>query len=220
MTLKQDNTELIDSYLQNEMSAEDKKRFEGLLSDPQQTLSDITNLQNEMELQQEIILAIRSRGLKEMLQRHERQKKIRRRLLYASSSTLTLLLAACVTLVLFLRPMAQIMHKESLFYAANLSSTSLVRDAQSPIQLVGNAEMFISKNQWSEANSIAKDVMKQTKNSSDEQLVQCYYDAEWLHLQCLMHFNRPIQAKRLLNKIADSESTHNKEARQILDKLK
>ena len=62
------NTELIDRYLRNELTENEKKQFEGLLSASDKSLEG-KNLNDEMELQKEIIMAIQARGLKECLQK-------------------------------------------------------------------------------------------------------------------------------------------------------
>ena len=59
------NQEQIDKYLAGQMTEDEKLQFERLLS------ADDSSLRDEMELQKEIILAIRRRSLKEMLQGEE-----------------------------------------------------------------------------------------------------------------------------------------------------
>lgn len=72
MKIKNTNTELIDRYLFNELSEEERREIEGLLSAQDSSFEDRTKFQEEMNLQKEIIHAIRERGLKELLQEEER----------------------------------------------------------------------------------------------------------------------------------------------------
>ena len=58
------HTDLIDRYLRNELTENEKKQFEGLLSASDKSLEG-KNLNDQMELQKEIIMAIQARGLKE-----------------------------------------------------------------------------------------------------------------------------------------------------------
>ena len=61
------NTDLIDKYLRNELTEDEKKQFERLLSTSSESLGD-KDLASEVDLQKEIIIAIQARGLKECLQ--------------------------------------------------------------------------------------------------------------------------------------------------------
>lgn len=65
-----DRTDKIDDFLLGKMSEKEKNEFEKLLSGGDTSL-DSKQLKQEMELQEDIILAIKERGLKEMLQKEE-----------------------------------------------------------------------------------------------------------------------------------------------------
>ena len=71
------HTDLIDRYLRNELTENEKKQFEGLLSASDKSLEG-KNLNDEMELQKEIIMAIQARGLKECLQKKETEIRAKR----------------------------------------------------------------------------------------------------------------------------------------------
>ena len=64
-----ERTDKIDAYLAGTMSEAEKKEFEGLLLGSETSLEDRTKLQDEMELQKEIIFAIRRRGFREMVKK-------------------------------------------------------------------------------------------------------------------------------------------------------
>ena len=66
-----DRTILIDRYLSGEASPEEKLQVERLLSDPELSLDDKEAFRQDMELQEDIIIAIQERGLRKMLQREE-----------------------------------------------------------------------------------------------------------------------------------------------------
>ena len=67
------NTEQIGRYLQNEMSAEEKKAFE-------KHLSSDKNLQQELAIQKQIIAAVEKAGLKNTFAKAIRRKFIGRQL--------------------------------------------------------------------------------------------------------------------------------------------
>ena len=111
-----ERTDKIDAYLAGTMSDAEKKEFEGLLLGSETSLEDRTKLQDEMELQKEIIFAIRRRGFCEMLkkdiaeikqEKEEADKKaakitpLYRRVLRVSAS---LAIAACFIGVIIIAP--------------------------------------------------------------------------------------------------------------------
>ena len=62
-----DRTQKIDDYLGNNMSPEEKKKFERLLSDPSASLGGSMNLNEEVKMQKAIIQEIQRQALKNML---------------------------------------------------------------------------------------------------------------------------------------------------------
>ena len=213
-----EHTEWIDLYLAGTLPPADKMEFERLLSDPE------SSLLSEMQLQQDIIMAIRERGMREMLQaeecRRHRQKLFWR---ISSVSLISLAMAAALALLLIIAPLARQMFPYSEQYAVTLNNSQAMRSGEITdplLQQLHQAQTFITQNNWREADRLAVEVMKQTKSTETEEQLDLYTDAEWLHDQCLMHLNCPLQARRLLKKIASDNGYYNKQAQNILDKIK
>ena len=148
-----ENTDIIDKYLRNELNDIEKQEFERLLSAPSESLYGIS-INEEMELQKEIILAIKARGLKECLQKKEedlklekefvlaiqerglkeslqskeenirKRKKTKRTILIWSGSIASSLIAASLAFVIVLAPVANLMKEESIIYAESISKSS------------------------------------------------------------------------------------------------
>ena len=68
-----DRTEKIDNYLENNMSNEEKKEFERLLSDPSASLGGSMNLNEEVNMQKAIIQEIQRRALRQSLKEENKQ---------------------------------------------------------------------------------------------------------------------------------------------------
>ena len=148
-----ENTDIIDKYLRNELNDIEKQEFERLLSAPSESLYGIS-LNEEMELQKEIILAIKARGLKECLQKKEEDLKLEKEIVLAirerglreslqreeenirksrrkkrtiliwSGSVTSTLIAASLVFMIVLAPIANLMKEESIIYAESISISS------------------------------------------------------------------------------------------------
>jgi hypothetical protein len=126
------HTDLIDRYLRNELTENEKNQFEGLLSASDKSLEG-KKLNDEMELQKEIIMAIKARGLKECLQKKEgelrakrAQKQRRERIIRLSSWSLGGALVAAIAIFAFITtPMTKIMQEESLQHTSSNDFSSI-----------------------------------------------------------------------------------------------
>lgn len=224
-----ERTEKIDAYLAGTMSDAEKKEFEGLLSDSETSLEDRNKLQNDMELQKEIIFAIRRRGFREQVKKEikkikeekEDSDKRRRQWLIGASSTGGLAAAAVVAFMITIAPLNRVMVSESLYYYEAIQSASSFRDggAEGPAHDLQMAQMYILEDNWRGANKLAKSVMEQTENSNVPSEKAIYEDAEWLHANCLMHRKRTFSAKRQLRTIAERGGKYSEQAKTILEKL-
>ncbi len=155
-----ENTDIIDKYLRNELNDIEKQEFERLLSAPSESLYGIS-LNEEMELQKEIILAIKARGLKECLQKKEedlklekeivlairerglreslqreeenirKSRKKKRTILIWSGSVASTLIAASLAFMIVLAPIANLMKEESILYATHIKSNIIYQNGVS-----------------------------------------------------------------------------------------
>lgn len=225
------NTELIDRYLRNELTENEKNQFEGLLSASDKSLES-KNLDDEMELQKDIIMAIQARGLKECLQKKETELRAKRaqkqRLIRLSSWSFgSALVAAMAILALITIPMAQIMKQESLQYASSIDNISAVKggvQAQTdPLQSqLLNIYSLITQKQFDQANKNVKQLIHDLQTTQDihsEEHKEIFDQAQWLCAICEMHQGNVFKAKKLLRQIANSDSYYAKRAQIILDKL-
>lgn len=218
-----ERTDKIDAYLAGTMSEAEKKEFERLLLDPDLSLEDRTKLQDEMELQKEIIFAIRRRGFREMVKKdiaeikqeeEEHHQRIKRITIWSLGSSTLMAMAAVLLLLFVLAPVAQQMQGLSSQYIAGVVIDDIERDVDNGEDMLSVAIVLMQNNQWEEAEQIINKIYTQpTIKTSDFQKV------EWLRAICLMHRGKVIKAKKLLNKIANSNSPYQIEARKMLDDL-
>ena len=110
-----ERTEKINAYLTGVMSEAEKNEFERLLLDPNLSLEDRTKLQDEMELQKEIIFAIRRRGFREMVkkdiaeinkEKDEHHQRIKRIKIWSLGGSTLMVMAAVLLLLFVLAPVA------------------------------------------------------------------------------------------------------------------
>lgn len=218
-----ERTDKIDAYLAGTMSEAEKKEFERLLLDPDLSLEDRTKLQDEMELQKEIIFAIRRRGFREMVkkdiadikqEKDEHHQRIKKITIWSLGSSTLMAMAAVLLLLFVLAPVAQQMQGLSSQYIAGVVIDDIERDVDNDEDMLSVAIVLMQNNQWEEAEQIINKIYTQpTIKTSDFQKV------EWLRAICLMHRGKVIKAKKLLNKIANSNSPYQIEARKMLDDL-
>lgn len=229
------NTELIDRYLRNELTENEKNQFEGLLSASDKSLES-KNLDDEMELQKDIIMAIQARGLKECLQKKETELRAKRaqkqRLIRLSSWSFgSALVAAMAILALITIPMAQIMKQESLQYASSIDSSAVrggavrgnIQEQTDPLQTqLLNIYSLIAQEQFDQANKHVKQLLQDLQTNQDiglEEHKEIFDQAQWLCAICEMHQGNVFKAKKLLRQIANSDSHYAKRAQIVLDKF-
>ena len=234
--------EMINAYLTGEMSDAEKKAFERLLLDPNLSLEDRTKLQDEMELQKEIILAIRRRGLKEMLRREEAKIKqeqegadkvaavkimpLYRRIMRAGASSA---IAACFVGVLIIGPqadrLATISNNTELFASANIE----MNDAYSGIKgcddasgAILRANELMVEGEYKQADKeLARALESMADVTADE--AQAWTEKEdmlYMRALCAIKQHKLYRSRRLLNEVVNMNSTHKDEAQQLLNQIK
>ncbi len=223
-----DRTEKIDAYLSNQMSSEEKKEFERLLSADDES-SDVGTLCEEMELQRDMITAIRERGLREQLQEQERQMRARRaktqriiRLSGWSAGALSMVAVLCLALILV--PVAQTMVSLSSGYAQSLEFAPVRGGAtDTPQTELEQIYTLLAQGQWSEATPKACALMEQTSvpcgELCEEERQEVYEQAQWLYTICEMHQKHIFRAKRLLKQIAADNGYYSDQAKTMLEQL-
>lgn len=216
-----ERTELIDRYLLGEATAEEKMQVERLLSDPELSLEDRDKFRKEMELQQEIILAIQKQGLKEMLQKEEKHIRYKHNvtkvtILSLSGGGFIAAMAAVLLLLFVIVPTSRQMQDYSVQYVAQIEVGNVRGENEIASQL-SDAVMMMQKNDWDNATAIIDEVLEHTSNSQEEQVRDMHDNALWLKALCLMHDGKVLKAKRILRKIANSENHYSEQAAELLE---
>lgn len=196
-----DRTEKIDNYLENNMSNEEKKDFERLLSDPSASLGGSMNLNEEVKMQKAIIQEIQRRALRQSLEEENKQyrnnQRTIRKVITLFSSVSTTSVAAVMLLMFIFAPAKDYVQKVSSDYAMEYNI----------IQKRGNAALdsaiiAIANNKWEDAEECLKDIhisdspKKLTGNQYDD-----WFEYHWLKALCEMHDGHVIKTKYHLRKI-------------------
>lgn len=217
MTSEQ-RTIYIDQYLTGEISS--KSELERLLLPPDASLEDKQQLDEEVETQKEIIMAIRARGLREMLQRETARRrtarKWRKALAWTGGGATSFAAAAAIALLVVFTPMSRQMYDHSNQFAIQVQEVSVSRGG---LGLLDEAYAAICAGDWKQADKIANDIMCQTPKDATGEQQDEYEQAQWVHVQYLMQTKHPIQARRLLRQIAESGGSYSSRAQIILDSL-
>lgn len=234
--------EKIRAYLTGEMSEAEKNEFERLLLDPNLSLEDRTKLQDEMELQKEIILAIRRRGLKEMLRREEAKIKqeeaeadkaaavriipLYRRIVRAGASSA---IAACFVALLIISPqvnrLATISNDAELFAAANVEMNeaySGIKGCDEASEAILRANELMAAGEYKHADkelAQALELMAEVTVGEAQAWTE-KEDMTYLRALCAIKQHKLYRSRRLLNEVVNMNSTHKDEAQQLLNQIK
>lgn len=233
--------EKIRAYLTGEMSEAEKNEFERLLLDPNLSLEDRTKLQDEMELQKEIILAIRRRGLKEMLRREEAKIKqeeaegdkaaaksipLYRRIMRAGASSA---IAACFVGLLIIAPqasrLATISNDAELFAAANVEMNeaySGIKGCDDASEAILRANELMAEGEFKQADKELAQALEPMADvtAEAEQAWTEKEDMTYMRALCAIKLHKLYRSRRLLNEVVNMNSTHKDEAQQLLNQIK
>lgn len=178
-----------------------------------------------MNLDEEIILAIKARGLKEMLQREEQKIRTRRRhvriALWSIGSTGGFTIAAAIAVLFVLSPVADQMIKFSEEYVNGVSSFSNFRGGsldENQTLLIKSISLMADDN-WTEAKEKIDFVSEHVGQSSQEDQIDIIDQCDWLTALYWMHEGKVFKARRLLKKISQSESSYRENAKEVLDQV-
>ena len=231
--------EKIDAYLTGEMSEIEKKEFERLLLDSNLSLEDRTKLQDEMELQKEIILAIRRRGLKEMLRKEEakikqeedeQHRRIKRRIIWSlGGSGSFMAIAACFIGVLIIAPqvnrLSNLSDNANLYASANIEMNeaySGLKGCNEATNAILEANELIYSGDYKQADKILAHALEQMEPiTNDEQ--QAWTEKEdmlYMRALCAIKQHKLYRSRLLLNEVINMNSTHKDQAQQLLNQIK
>lgn len=236
-----ERTEKIDAYLAGTMSDKEKKEFERLLLESEKSLEDRTKLQDEMELQKEIIFAIRRRGFREMVkkdiaeikqEKEEADKKaakitpLYRRVLRMSAS---LAIAACFIGVIIIAPqvnrLSNIGDNANLYASVNIEMNeaySGLKGCNDATNAILEASELMQSGDYKQADKILAHALEQMEPiTSDEQ--QAWTEKEdmlYMRALCAIKQHKLYRSRMLLNEVVNMNSTHKDQAQQLLNQIK
>ena len=239
-----ERTEKIDAYLAGTMSDAEKKDFERLLLDPETSLEDRTNLQDDMELQKEIIHAIRRRGFREMVAKelkkieteeaekgdaHKAAAKIIPMYLRVLRVSASLAIAACFIGVIIIAPqvnrLSNIGDNANLYASANIEMNeaySGLKGCNDATNAILEANELMQSGDYEQADKMLAHALGQMEPiTSDEQ--QAWTEKEdmlYLRALCAIKQHKLYRSRMLLNEVINMNSTHKDQAQQLLNQIK
>ena len=240
-----ERTDKIDAYLAGTMSDAEKKEFERLLLDPETSLEDRTKLQDEMELQKEIIHAIRRRGFREMVAKE--LKKIEEeeaengntdeaapaaktplylRIIRVGASSA---IAACFVGLLITTPqinrLSSISNDTELFASVTTEMNeaySGLKGCNDATNAILEANELMQSGDYKQANKILAHALEQMEpiTSEEQQAWTEKEDMLYLRALCAIKQHKLYRSRMLLNEVINMNSTHKEQAQQLLNQIK
>ena len=244
-----DRTILIDRYLSGEASPEEKLQVERLLSDPELSLDDKEAFRQDMELQEDIIIAIQERGLRKMLQREEErlraesnddQPPIRtavrpkaaaasRGPLWLIRSAATIAIAACMAFPIVIAPqvsrMIAISNNSELYSAATFEMTnaySQLKGCDEPSDAIIAATALMQSGDYKQADALLADALNGMPEvtNADGQAWAEREDLLYLRALCAIKQHKLYRSRRLLNEVVRMNGLHRDQAAELLHTIK
>ena len=209
-----DRTKKIDDYLENNMSEEEKKEFEGLLSDPTASLGGRMKLKDEVEMQRTIVKGIQHMALRDMLEEENKSYRLKRKIGISSliSSPIATAVAAVILVMFVLSPAKEFVKTASDEYAKSYNHVEIRGD-----KALNAAISAVAINQWDSANIFLKEVRKDLPCNPDRLTGNQYddwFEYHWLKALCEMHRGHVIKTKYHLRKI-EKEMINNEDPRLV-----
>jgi hypothetical protein len=222
------NQEQIDKYLAGQMTEDEKLQFERLLS------ADDFSLRDEMELQKEIILAIRRRSLKEMLQGEEesiqKEKKDhhKRVVRWTLRSVASIAVAACFVGVIVIGPQMSRLSGlgESTIYAETaiemMNAYSQLKGCEESAEVILQANEYMQKGDYKLADAILTKALSDMKDITPENRQAWSEKEDILYLQalCAIKQHQLYRSRRLLNGVVSMQGIHQQSALDLLNTIK
>lgn len=222
------NQEQIDKYLAGQMTEDEKLQFERLLS------ADDSSLRDEMELQKEIILAIRRRSLKEMLQdeedsiQKEKEGHHKRVVRWTLRSVASIAVAACFIGMIVIGPQMSRLSGlgESTIYAETaiemMNAYSQLKGCEESAEIILQANEYMQKGDYKQADAILEKVLLDKKDITPENRQAWSEKEDILYLQalCAIKQHQLYRSRRLLNGVVSMQGIHQQSALDLLNTIK
>ena len=228
-----DRTDKIDDFLLGKMSDEEKNEFERLLSGGDTSL-DSKQLKQEMELQEDIILAIKERGLKEMLQTEEAKIQAGKAAAANYNSRIMQILspiaiAACLFGFIIYGPqtrnLEQMSQSPSYLTEANMEITTAYQDLRGCEDIATSimiANDLMQNGSYVEANQVLSESLKELKGVTpdDKQAWAEKEDIVYLQALCAIQRHKVYRSRALLTKVISMDGIHKQQATELLEQIK
>jgi tetratricopeptide (TPR) repeat protein len=222
------NQEQIDKYLAGQMTEDEKLQFERLLS------ADDSSLRDEMELQKEIILAIRRRSLKEMLQgeeesiQKEKEEHHKRVVRWTLRSVASIAVAACLVGVIVIGPQMSRLSGvgDSPLYAETAiemtEAYSQLKGCEESAEVILQANEYMQKGDYKQADAILTKALSDMKDITPENRQAWSEKEDILYLQalCAIKQHQLYRSRRLLNGVVSMQGIHQQSALDLLNTIK
>lgn len=222
------NQEQIDKYLAGQMTEDEKLQFERLLS------ADDSSLRDEMELQKEIILAIRRRSLKEMLQgeeesiQKEKEDHHKRVVRWTLRSVASIAVAACfVGVIIIGSQMSRLSGLgESTIYAETaiemMNAYSQLKGCEESAEVILQANEYMQKGDYKQADAVLTKALSDMKDITPENRQAWSEKEDILYLQalCAIKQHQLYRSRRLLNGVVSMQGIHQQSALDLLNTIK
>lgn len=197
------NEDIINRYLFDEMTAEEKVSYEIELETNEE-------LKHEVFLQQEIIYAVRKKALKERFVKLERQiraEENRRKVFTIRIAAAAM--AACLVVGVFVDYDNRGDYKD---YAAGIIIAQAA-PARGERDIVNEVVIEINDKNYAEALALIDEAAAMEIDAREQQ------DLEWYKAVTYMHMGKWMKARKLLKQIAASDSIHKADAEKALEEL-
>lgn len=243
-----DRTILIDRYLSGEASPEEKLQVERLLSDPELSLDDKEAFRQDMELQEDIIIAIQERGLRKMLQREEERLRAEsnddqppihtaakpaaaasRGPLWLIRTAATIAIAACMAGPIVIAPQVSRMvavSNDAEFYSAAtiemIEAYSQLKGCDEPSDAIIEATALMQSGDYKQADALLADALRAMPEvtNADGQAWSEKEDLLYLRALCAIKQHKLYRSRRLLNEVVRMDGLHRDQAAELLRTIK
>jgi hypothetical protein len=214
-------TETIDRYLAGQMSDKERQAF-------QEKLEEDKELRREVELQREVISAIRKQALRNKVNTFEQNRKKRTVVKWAAYVLVPLAVAACMAACIVLPQVdrvKQIGADVSLYAAATdeISIAYASLKGQSQVSdIILSANHFMKQQQYAKADELLLKGLEQvaTITKDDVQLWYAKEDMLYMRALCAIKQHSVYRTRYLLWQVIQMNATHKDAAEQLLKQIK
>ena len=214
-------TETIDRYLAGQMSDKERQAF-------QEKIEEDADLRSEVELQREVISAIRRQVLRNKVNTFEQNRKKRTVAKWAAYVVMPLAVAACMAACIVLPQVdrvKQIGADVSLYAAAadDVTMAYASLKGQSPVSdIILSANHFMKQQQYAKADEVLVKGLEQVATITKENVQLWYAKEDMLYMRalCAIKQHKVYRSRYLLWQVIQMNAIHKDAAEQLLKQIK